>query len=494
MILHSLILASTIAVAPQAAADVGPRHELLLDDYRIASMQNVVRRVHPAEKRPAGPVLRPDAPWEADSATIYGSVVRDGQQYRMWYLAGKGNVAYAESRDGLTWTKPALEIVAVDGRPTNLVVRRATDKLPGTLPCFSEMFGVMRDDRDPDPGRRYKMGFLSIDARYQGPREDPFHRGQRRGLGVACSPDGLHWKLADNWTTEAICDGATHWMWDSARNRYVLYGRTKHVPPGLLEAWNADAWVRKHFWGRAVVRVESPDFLRWDIADPAKAPLVMAPDAKDPPGAEVYSMLVFPYETVYLGLVQLFYNRADDCRLDIQLAVSRDGVRFQRVVQGERFLPCGDVGSWDRFNQSLACNAPIREGDSLRIYYGGRQGRHSPYSGPDRGRRASCIGLATVRSDRFVSLGASFDGGQVVTKPLRLTGKTLHLNAKCDFGEILVEALDTQGKVRARSKPLEADGLDLPVVWQQGGLPKGPEPIVLRFTLRNALWFSFWST
>lgn len=494
MMLYSLILASAFVAVPQAAAELGTRHELLLDDHLIASQQNVTRRLHPADKHPAGPVLRPSEPWEADSATIYGSVIRDGQQYRMWYLAGRGTVAYAESRDGLAWTKPALGIISEGGRSTNLVVRREADKQPGTLPGFYEMFGVLRDDRDPDPSRRYKLGFLSIDFRYQGPREDPFHRGQRRGLGVACSPDGLHWKLADNWATEAICDGATHWTWDPARSKYVLYGRTKYVPPGLLDAWKADDWVRKHFWGRAVARVESPDFLHWDIVDPAKAPMVMAPDAKDRPGTEIYSMLVFPYETVYLGLVQVFENRADTSRLDIQLAVSRDGIHFQRVVQGEPFLGCGDVGTWDRFNQSLACNAPIPVGDSLRIYYGGRQSRHGPYIGRDVGRRVSCIGLATVPRDRFVSLGASFDGGQVLTKPLHIKGKTLHLNAKCDSGEILVEALDVRGKVLARSKPLTADGLDLPVVWDQGKLPPGPEPVVLRFALRNALWFSFWAT
>lgn len=494
MILSSLILISAVAAVSQAAADLAARHELLLDDQLIASKQNVVRRLHSAEKYPAGPVLRPTEPWEANSATIYGSVIRDGQKYRMWYLVGKGNVGYAESPDGITWTKPALGMISLDGRPTNLVLQRAGVSQPGTLPNYQEMFGVFRDDRDPDPSRRYKMGFLSVDPHYQGPRADPFHRGQRRGLGVACSPDGLHWTLADNWATEAICDGASHWMWDPARGKYVLFGRTKHLPPELLDVWNADDWVRKHFWGRVVARVESADFLHWDIVDPGKAPIVMASDAKDPPGTEIYSMLVFPYQTVYLGLVQVFQNRADTSRLDIQLAVSRDGVHFQRVAQGEPFLPCGDIGCWDRFNQSLACNPPILEGDSLRIYYGGRQGRHPPYQGPDRGRQMSCIGLATVRADRFVSLGASFDGGQVITKPLRLKGKTLHLNAKCDFGEILVEVLDASGKVCARSKALAADALDLPVVWQEGGLPDGPEPVTLRVTLRNAIWFSFWST
>jgi len=44
------------------------------------------------------------------------------------------------------------------------------------------------------------MGFLSLDRSYSGPNEDPFHGGQRRGLGVAASPAGIRWSLLDNWT------------------------------------------------------------------------------------------------------------------------------------------------------------------------------------------------------------------------------------------------------------------------------------------------------
>ena len=92
MVVYSLILASAIAADPQAAAELTARHELLLDDHLLASQPNVVRRIHPAAKH-AGPVLRPSEPWEANSATIYGSVIRDGRKYRMGYLAGKGTLS-----------------------------------------------------------------------------------------------------------------------------------------------------------------------------------------------------------------------------------------------------------------------------------------------------------------------------------------------------------------------------------------------------------------
>ena len=85
----------------------------------------------------------------------------------------------------------------------------------------------------------------------------------------------------------------------------------------------------------------------------------------------------------------------------IQLAVSRDSIHFMRVGDRSPFIPVGPVGSWDRFNNSIANNPPIIIGDELRFYYGGRMYRHSPYRGADRGwgresKRGAGIGLATI--------------------------------------------------------------------------------------------------
>ena len=336
------------------------------------------------------------------------------------------------------------------------------------------------------------MGYLSLQRDYFGLRQGKFHMGQRRGLGVAASPDGIHWQPIKSWATESICDGGTHWTWDQATGKYLLYGRTKYVDPEVKEAWSEYKWVREHFWGRAVARVESADFVDWNITQPDKAPVVMSVDMQDTPGDEIYSMHVFPYESVYIGLVQVFHNREDTCDLEIQLAVSHDSINFTRVGDRQPFIPVGPVGSWDRFNNSVANNPPIVVGDQLHFYYGGRTYRHGPYNGKDAGERGGSIGLATVKRDRFVSLGASFDGGQIITKPLVLGGRDLHLNAKSDFGRIVVEALNPAGQLIARSQPIREDGLDLRVVWEDGGLEGVEGPVHLRIKLQNALLFALW--
>jgi hypothetical protein len=491
MSIPTLFLAVLVTTAAETPLTLDAKHQLFLDDYLIASSRGITREIHPAEKHPDNPVLKPTEPWEDNEAVVYGSVIRQRDKYRIWYLSG-GNVACAESIDGIAWTKPRVGIVRVDGQDTNLVVPQRSKGETGLLPCYYELFGVLCDQRDADPSRRYKMGFLSIQENYHGPHEDPFHRGNRRGLGVAASPDGLHWRLVDNWTTEAICDGATHWMFDPARNKYVLYGRTKYTAPEVAKKMAGNPWYQTHCWGRSVARVESDDFLHWDITRPGKAPVVMTADAQDPVGTEIYSMLVFPYESTYIGLVQVFHIRPDAYNLDIQLATSRDSIHFTRVGDRRPLIPLGPAGSWDRFNNSLATNGPIVVGDRLRFYYGGRTNRHTPYAGPDPGKRGSAIGLATIRRDRFVSLNASAEEGQIVLRPMRLADGRLHLNAKSDAGRIVVEVLDLQGHSIARSEPIATDGLDIPVVWEQGAVPAADTPVRLRVTLRNAQLFSLW--
>ncbi len=483
-----------LAVIGQPAITVNRQKQLFLDDYLVESSTNITRKIHPAEKFEGNPVLWPSESWEPELAVLYGSVIQDGGKYRMWYKSGMG-VGYAESSDGIDWVKPRLDLVTIDGQKTNLLfLKREKFKGPEDLPTFWEPFGVCKDEKDPDPSRRYKMGFLSIIRPYKGPRRDPFHPTDRRGLGIAGSADGIHWKLINEFATEAICDGATHWLFDRSGRKYILYGRTKKTLPQVESAWSKYDWYKQWHSGRAVARVESVDFLNWDFTDPASAPVVLTADIDDEPGTEIYSMKVFPYESLYIGLVQVFHARPDTCYLDVQLAVSHDSLNFARVGDRSPFIPAGEIGGWDRFNHSLANNPPILAGDELRFYYGGRTYRHGPYKGKDTGPSSGGIGFATIKKDRFVSLQASFDGGEILTKPLKLAGSKLHLNAKSNFGEIVVEVLDPADNRIAESKTIKSNSLDIAVDWKRGSLEGVEGPVVLHFKLKNACLFAIWCT
>ena len=467
------------------------RRQLFLDDYLVESRMRVERVIEQARKFPGNPVLWPTESWEPPKAVVYGSILRDGSKFRMWYLSGPG-VGYAESDDGIAWRKPRMELALIGGRPSNLLfVRKGTMEGTDAFPFFHELFGVCRDDRDPNPARRFKMGFLDIDWKYEGPDGLPWRKNQRRGLGVAVSADGLHWNLVDSWATSAIVDGATHWMIDPASGKYVLYGRMLKARPEVVAAWQTNVWFKEWFSGRAVARVESDDFMKWDFTKPGTAPIVLTADLQDKPGTEIYSMKVFPYQGIYIGLVQVFHATPEDPTLDIQLAVSRDTLHFERVGDRSPFLGVGPIGAWDRFNLSLANNEPFVVGDELRFYYSGRLYRHNPYAGPDTGPEKCGVGFATIQRDRFVALAASFDRGEVLTRTLRLKGSTLHLNAKSDFGEIIVELVNVDDRVVARSKPIRRDSLEIPVEWD-APLERMPDECRLRVHLKNARLYSIW--
>ena len=211
------------------------------------------------------------------------------------------------------------------------------------------------------------------------------------------APDGIHWKLIDNWTTEAIVDGPSHWMIDPARDKYVLYGRTHLLRPTERKWFDGDG-ARRHHPARAVwPRVESSDFLNWDIVGPGQSPVIMAADTQDLPGDEIYSMKVFPYESVYIGAGPGFSQPSPTPVTSMSSWPSvTTSYHFTRVGNRESFLPVGPIGSWDRFNNSLANNDPIAVGDELRIYYGGRTIRHQPYKGEDKGPPGGGVGFATV--------------------------------------------------------------------------------------------------
>src|SRR5215210_570930 len=170
----ALLLALIYAACALAAEpiSVDSRHQLFLDDHLIGSLKGVNRTVEQAQKHPDNPLVWPSESWEPKMATIYGSVIRDGEKYRMWYKSGMG-VGYAESSDGIRWSKPALDLTIIDGAKTNILFRKESKTVsPKDFPYFYELFGVHRDERDPDPSRRYKMGFLDIDWKHTGPGGD----------------------------------------------------------------------------------------------------------------------------------------------------------------------------------------------------------------------------------------------------------------------------------------------------------------------------------
>ena len=484
---------------------IGQQRQLFLDDYLVASSEGVTRRVCPVVKHPANPVIRPTEPWEPEGYIAYGSVVYDAEEriYKAWCqgvggsldeLTGLpgGGVYQFISDDGITWRKNLSDAVPVNGHPSHLVSLWSPGWPREEKPPFFEIFGAFKDEREPDPARRYKLGFLYLKFNYYGPGEHPRHPGQLRGLGVAFSPDGMRWEALENPVTLATSDGATHWFRDPVTGHFVMYGRGRQITPEFQAKYENDPRFVNNA-GRAVRRAESPDFLHWE---PADGQLVLSADVDDGPGDDIYGMNVFPYEGIYIGLVQVFHHYEEHAWLEIQLAVSRDNIHFERVNDRSPFIPVGGVGAWDRFNNSLATNPPHRVGDALHFYYGGRNYVHSgACKGPDNGKDAGLsfragVGFGSIKLDRFCAMEATFDTGVLRTKPLLLDGRSLHMNVEAPFGRIGVRLLGPDGAELCGTAVQETDGIDLPLDLDLAGC--GGQPVSVEFHITNARLYSFW--
>jgi len=486
---------------------IGRQHQLFLDDYLIASCEGVTRRVCPVAKHPANPVIRPTESWEPRGYITYGSVIYDAEEriYKAWChsvvgaptlenlpkLPG-GGVFHFVSDDGIAWRKRLSNAVPVDGKPSHIVSLWSPNWPVEERAPFHEIFGAFKDEREPDPARRYKLGFLYLKFNYYGPGEHPRHPGQLRGLGVAFSPDGIHWEALENPVTLATSDGATHWFRDPVTGRFVMYGRGRHFSPEFLAKYEQDPRFANNA-GRAVRRAESPDFLHWE---PEDGQIVLSADTEDGPGDDIYGMNVFPYEGVYIGLVQVFHHYEERAWLEIQLAVSRDSIDFERLSDRTPFIPVGGIGAWDRFNNSLATNPPHRAGDELRFYYGGRNYVHGgACKALDNGKEQGIlplagVGVGSIKADRFCGMEASFATGILRTKPLLLDGRRLHINAEAPFGRVGVALLRPDGTEIAGTVVQEMDGIDLPLEMDLSGLEG--QPVSIEFRIANARLFSFW--
>lgn len=380
--------------------------QLFVDDYLIQSQGNLFRRLGQIHKHDK-PVILPDKPWDETAAFPFGSGayrlapdkwVMWYMTYRRWLSGGeRTSVCFATSKDGLAWEKPSLGLCKVTGTTENNVV----------LSFGLDNCSVVIDESDPNPDRRYKAAIYTDGD---------------EGAGVYgwTSPDGLHWVRQTKALVARAGDRTTMW-YDTLRKKLVLFTRYSPILPG-----------------RYIFRSESADFTTWTTPE-----LILDWTAIDKAHRiEHYGADGFVYGDMYLGFLEMFH--VPYRRLDTEVISSRDGRAWQRVCEGETFLPNGGEKDFDRFWAFPACMPPIRVGDELWFYYSGRQHPHYPPlppihpgkddSGKPRHSFYSATGLFTMRVDGFAAMDASGVEGQLLTVPLTFEkGSSLHINANANM-------------------------------------------------------------
>jgi hypothetical protein len=156
------------------AADDTSQVCFAFDDRAIPWRANLKVTLVQAEKHAGNPVLRcgPEGAPDHGHAILYGSVIHIGGKFRMWYLgmierelkAGQAPgwwrpMCYAESDDGVHWSKPELGLVELNGHKRNNICLIESD--PPSLSRVNDFLTVLYEPTDPDPMRRYKAAYIA---------------------------------------------------------------------------------------------------------------------------------------------------------------------------------------------------------------------------------------------------------------------------------------------------------------------------------------------
>ena len=462
----------------QAPVDVGARKQLFLDGLFIESAQNVSLRVQPPHKTDEI-VLRKEHPWEDALINWFGVMQDPGQidkqaKYRMWYEAydvagwptgSDTSFCYAESRDGVHWTKPELGLCEYQGSKKNNVLFRDI----GPAGAHSRVHGtcVFRDPTAP-PASRYKAVSQGV---FQSVGKPP-HR-----IAGMFSADGLRWTRYATPICNVFADSQYSAFWDVRLKKYVLFGR-------VFEPTTA------------VGRTESDEFSHFQPPQ-----LVLQTNADDPPKSMFYNSAVMQYpfaERVYL----MFPSRYDLSRetLDIRLAVSRDGVHWSRPDQAVAWIPLGERGAWDSGSLYIG-HGMLRVGDQLWQYYSGASMKHNETTLENltQGKQERFFSRIIIQLDRFVSVAADATGGTFVTPPLQFTGEALRINMQvAPGGSVRIGLLDENsqpvpGLGLTDCQPIEGDAIAHTVRWKQGNsvAMRSGKPTRMQVELKDARLYAF---
>lgn len=240
--------------------------------------------------------------------------------------------------------------------------------------------------------------------------------------------------------------------------------------------------------------------------------IAAADDDEDNLDESFYGMPLFKVGGVFLGTVGVLHQVENT--MDVQLLMSRDMIRWNRVGKRSPFFGPRGAGTWDAHMVSMV-SAPIEVDDELWFFHGGTKYHHDwflrgPVEGLDHPEARDPegaefgLGLATLRKDGFASLFANgVREGIVCTRPMSSVGGKLLLNGRCNSGGyIRVEVVDGNDEIvsycsRENCDTFTGDSVKHTVTWH--GLEKiehhpdyrGMAVCKLRFFLKDSEIYSF---
>ena len=498
--LLSLYAAASASSGPALAGDaevvdIGSRREMFVDRFLVDRMEGTRLKLH--TPRDAGKAFALDKPWEGFGG--YPTVIYNGEKYQMFYrgktgMTNAGNpdetTCYAESVDGIHWTKPNLGLFEVHGTRENNVI------LDNSFAPVCSNFGPFIDTRPGVPAdQRYKAlgGTFPISWRKE-PDSD--------GVLALVSPDGIRWEylqeepvIPSSLHPAKNCDTAQPSVfWSEPEQRYVCY----------LRLWKnfGKEKLRPGFTGdtRWIGRTTSPDFIHWEPIELMEYTPDVWPD-------QLYLANTFAYDRaphIYLAITARLsdYRKVltpeqgralgipKDCWKDTSDTVfmtSRGGMRYDRPFMSSYIRPGPGPENWVT-RCSFPARGVVQTGpEELSIYI-------------ERNKIQPTVHMRryTIRLDGFASVHAPYQGGEMVTRLLKFKGRELVINfATSASGSIRCEIQDAEGKpipgfALSACNEIGGDEIERTVLWTGGADVGGlaGRPVRLRFAMKDADLFA----
>lgn len=455
--------------------EVGDRKQLFIDQRFIARSENITLQANSAQK--LGLLL------DESGARVQGFVSRVIEhEGKVLLYVGADSVEPLESDDALHF-------------------RRTGVRIGGGI--FTTVF---LDEHDPDPSRRFKAFWI----KFEGAFDPAVH-----GVYGAYSADGIHFTESPERLLPFHTDNPPLMLWDARIGKYVVYTR------GLV----ADAENE-----RRVVRLEVEDPLQpWPYTrtdhdgmffTPDNAPVVIQADDALEPFTDFYynAASIYPWaQDAYLMFLAPFRHFAPERQpfirphkpgqwedfglLEVQLAVSRDGIHWDRPTH-DAYFPTGLADEWDRWYAVMAPGM-ARRGNYLYQYYTSSGRTHDSVvlraeydNAPEE---LGGIGIVKQRLDGFVSADVDIHGGWLETPTITFRGARLRLNIDTgSMGTARVELRDEAGAVipdysLEDCEEVGGNFIDQSVYWKRNAdlSPLQGRPVKLYFSLKRAKLFAF---
>ncbi len=474
--------------------NIGSRRELFVDDFLIEKREGVELRLHSPTPREI--VMVKDSPWEGVGGCTY-TVFRDGDRYRMYYdtfltanedgtniQMGNFFMCYAESKDGVHWTKPELNLVAFNGSKKNNIL------LQGNYDT-----SVFKDSNPAcRPGEEYKM--------VQG--------DMGKGLFAYKSTDGIAWTPLGDKPIIAVKPGIPMFdtqnitFWDPIRKQYWAYFR---------------GYASGH---RDIFFATSPDYVTWTQGEWLK----WVDSAPTTNRDQLYTIQVLPYPRaphIFVGFPARYVERGwypsnlaslpDPEHRKNRMNREKGGIgepRLGKALTDCLFMTSRDGQSFHRWDETFIRPGIERKnnwvyGDAFLNWGLVETPSDDPvappefsfYTSEDYWKKPLRVRRYTMRIDGFASLHAPLKKGVVLTKPLIFAGNVLKLNFSTSAsGSIRIEILDGDGKripgyAMNDCCDLFGDTLERAVTWNNTDVSQlTGKPVRLRIEMNDADLFA----